>query len=70
MTYDNYPEPCTEEAREFGCICRMPFAHSAQIDPPEPVINEWCPIHGRDPDFELQKLRDDAAMLEEKEAKE
>lgn len=41
------------------CSCRTPFAHSAMIDPPEPVLDRNCPIHGRDPDYELQKQRDD-----------
>lgn len=53
------PEPCTGEARDAGCTCRLSRVWSNDIDPPEPVINEWCPIHGRDPDWELQKLRDD-----------
>jgi hypothetical protein len=53
------PEPCTDEAREQGCTCRMESVNSASIDPPEPIINEWCPVHGRDPDWELQKRRDE-----------
>lgn len=45
-------DPCTEEATRHGCTCTMSSTHSASIDPPEPVIAEWCPLHGRqdDPD--------------------
>jgi hypothetical protein len=38
----------------------METVHSASIDPPEPILNEWCPLHGwRDPDNERDALRDD-----------
>lgn len=54
------PEPCTSDARDQGCTCRMETVHSASIDPPEPILNEWCPLHGwRDPDNERDALRDD-----------
>ena len=54
------PEPCTAEAREIGCICTMQSVNSASIDPPEPVIDEWCPVHGhRDPDDERDARIDD-----------
>jgi hypothetical protein len=54
------PEPCTEEAREQGCICRMSAVHSASLEPSHVIIYEWCPIHGRDPDDEMERRRDDA----------
>lgn len=56
---DEKPEPCTDEARDAGCTCRLSTVNSATIDPPEPVLDEWCPVHGRDPDWELQKRRDE-----------
>ena len=57
---DETPEPCTAEARLLGCTCQMEITHSASIDPPEPIINEWCPVHGnRDPDAEYEAHRDD-----------
>ncbi len=40
------------------CTCRLESVNSASIDPPEMIVNEWCPTHGRDPDEELQKQRD------------
>lgn len=54
------PEPCTAEARTEGCTCRMESVHSASIDPPEPIVDDWCPLHGgRDPDAERDRRRDD-----------
>lgn len=55
---DEVPEPCTDEARREGCSCRMSRVWSNSIDPPEPIINQWCPLHGRDPDWERQKQMD------------
>lgn len=55
------PDPCTAEAREAGCTCRMESVNSASIDPPEPIIDRYCPVHaGYDPDRALQEARDDA----------
>lgn len=53
-----FPEPCTDAARDLGCSCRMSSVDSASLESPEPIVNEWCPVHGRDPDYELQKQRD------------
>lgn len=54
-------DPCTDEARENGCICRLSYVWSNDIDPPEPVIARDCPLHGYapDPDEWLQQKRDD-----------
>jgi hypothetical protein len=50
---DEPPEPCTAKANAGGCTCRMSPVNSASIDPPEPIIDGWCPLHGgRDPDAE------------------
>ena len=54
------PEPCTQAAREEGCTCRMETVHSVSIDPPEPILDPWCPVHGKDPDAEYERQRDDA----------
>lgn len=58
------PGPCTQEARDEGCICRMSSVNSASIDPPYGVIDLNCPLHGneaaRDPDTAYEKRRDDA----------
>jgi hypothetical protein len=63
------PEPCTEGAREGGCTCRMETVHSASIDPPEPIVDQWCPLHGwRDADREYDEMRDrqwDEALMRE-----
>jgi hypothetical protein len=49
---DDPPEPCTAAANAAGCTCRMSPVNSATIDPPEPIIDRSCPLHGseRDPD--------------------
>jgi hypothetical protein len=39
----------------------METVNSASIDPPEMILDPWCPEHGgKDPDWELQKQIDDA----------
>jgi len=62
---DDIPDPCTEEARDQGCICQMGIANSASIDPPEPSRNKYCPLHGwaPDPDDERDRKRDDDAWF-------
>jgi hypothetical protein len=51
------PEPCTSAAVSAGCTCRMSSVHSASIDPPEPIVDGWCPLHGgRDPDREYEEM--------------
>lgn len=48
---DHAPDPMTEEAREQGCTCwQMESVHSASIDPPEPIADKHCPLHGWAPD--------------------
>ena len=55
------PDPCTQEAREQGCTCRMSSVNSASIDPPHEIIDPWCPLHGGlDPDEEYEKKRERA----------
>jgi hypothetical protein len=44
----------------YSCTCRMNSVNSASLDPPEPILDPWCPIHGKDPDVEYEKRRDDA----------
>lgn len=67
--YDNEDEaearesPCSAIARRHGCTCRMESVNSASIDPPEPIIDQWCPVHGgRDPDVEYEQQPEDARM--------
>lgn len=54
MTYDSWkarePDPCTEDARAQGCTCRVAYIWSNAIDPPEPVRDRNCPLHGCEPD--------------------
>jgi hypothetical protein len=45
----------------YSCTCRMSSVNSASIDPPEPILDPWCPLHGKDPDDEREKRRDNAA---------
>jgi hypothetical protein len=48
------------------CTCRLETVSSASIDPPEMILDPWCPVHGtRDPDFELEQQRDDAMFFGE-----
>ena len=64
MSLTGTPEPCTFEAVRLGCTCRMESVNSASIDPPEPIVNPWCPLHGgRDPDAEREARRDDAIFF-------
>ena len=46
-------DPCTQGAREEGCTCRMESVNSASIDPPEPIIDKYCPLHGYAPDPDM-----------------
>ena len=49
-----------EDEKEL-CTCRMSSVNTASIDPPELILNPWCPVHsGRDPDEENDRRRDDA----------
>lgn len=50
MPSTDAPDPCTQEASDQGCTCTMSSVNSASIDPPEPVINRYCPLHGCEPD--------------------
>jgi hypothetical protein len=60
MTRRDIPDPCTAEAREQDCTCTMESVNSASIDPPEPVTDPFCPLHGyRDADRERDAQRDD-----------
>ena len=52
------PEPCTEEARAEGCTCRMSSVWATDINPPEIKVDKWCPLHGKEPDYERDKCRD------------
>lgn len=55
---DEVPEACTDAALARGCTCRLSAVNSASIDPPEPVLDIGCPVHGKyrpggvDPDDE------------------
>lgn len=55
------PDMCTEEAREQGCTCTIPFASAYDIDPPEPRADKHCPLHGwaPDPDQAYDQWRDE-----------
>lgn len=60
---ERVPDPCTQEARDEGCICGWSSVNSASIDPPHEVIDKNCPLHGnaaaRDPDAAYEAMRDD-----------
>ena len=48
----------TRRGQRAQCTCRWSSINSASIDPPHRIVDKWCPIHGRDPDEEYQKLKD------------
>jgi len=44
-----------------ACTCRMPYVSSAALEPPEPILDRYCPVHGDggpDPDHALEARRD------------
>ena len=49
----------SDEARELGCTCRAREIWPTDISPPEVKLGKWCPVHGRDPDYERDKVIDD-----------
>lgn len=53
------PEPGTEEARDEGCTCQT-VTPNRWGDDPEPTVkrDEWCPLHGRDPDYERERRQE------------
>ncbi len=56
-TYDSWKtsdDSCWDGEDEEGCTCpRTLGAGGARM------TDEWCPIHGRDPDAEYEAMRDD-----------
>ena len=62
MTAEHRPDPCTQEARDEGCTCHLPYGSRYDIDPPEPVVRKDCPLHGwePDPDYLRDRAIDDA----------
>jgi hypothetical protein len=56
---DGEPAPCSEAARKMGCTCRWSSINSASLEPPHEIIEKWCPVHGLDPDEEMEKRRDE-----------
>lgn len=65
MTYDHWKstdprdsEPEDHEISADGCTCRWSTVHSASVDPPHPIRDKWCPVHGMDPDQEYERRRD------------
>ena len=54
-------EPCTDEALAQGCTCRLDGHPS---DPDTSVRRDRdCPLHGEDPDYALEAMRDGAVHL-------
>ncbi len=45
---------------EPRCTCRYTPVDSATIDPPDLILDPWCSVHGKDPDQEYERRRDDA----------
>ena len=53
------PEMGTDEAIARGCSCRARAVRPNDIDPPEVKRDKWCVLHGRDPDYERDRIIDD-----------
>lgn len=52
-------EPCSQAAIDRGCTCRMEMVHAGMINPPEPIVNKFCPLHGiADPDALAEMRRE------------
>jgi len=49
----------TQEALDAGCTCHARPVRPTDISPPEVTRDEWCILHGRDPDFERDRMIDD-----------
>jgi hypothetical protein len=47
-------------SRQPICTCSYTPVNSATIDPPDLILDPWCPVHGKDPDAEYERQRDDA----------
>lgn len=60
LHWDKADEDEANEGRDPNCSCRTETVDSASTEPPEVIRDEWCPVHGRDPDAELDRRRDDA----------
>lgn len=42
-----HPEPGTQEAEDAGCTCRAPAVVGGWAEePPDVVIDPYCPLHG------------------------
>ena len=57
--WDEDPDADEDEDQPAGCTCRWSMVNTATIDPPHLIRNQWCPVHGRDPDEERERRRDD-----------
>lgn len=56
--------------RDPDCSCRMSAVHSASLEPPHLVVDEWCQIHGRDPDAEADRRAEDREFFRDQEGDE
>lgn len=52
------PEPGSEWAANLGCTCHAPPVGYQDVSPPEVTRDQWCPLHGRDPDEERERAID------------
>jgi hypothetical protein len=52
----------SEDDSKASCTCRMSHVRSTDIDPPELILDKWCPVHGRDPDQAYEEWRDRQMM--------
>ena len=45
-----------------GCTCRLTPVRSTDIDPPEMIVDRYCPVHGDggpDPDEAYERKREE-----------
>jgi len=49
---------CTDRIME-DCTCKPRYVRPNDISPPEGrILDKWCPVHGKDPDAERDRLRE------------
>jgi hypothetical protein len=55
----NHPSRKQPRGKSRNGLLFRPFDRDGHADPPEPIVDPWCPLHGsRDPDREYDEWRD------------
>jgi hypothetical protein len=70
MGFVTAPQPLKQKkaspmSHPLICTCSHTPVDTATIDPPDLILDPWCPIHGKDPDEEYERRRDDERWFED-----